>query len=252
MAKIGVVIPTLNNLEYTKKCVASIERFGLSEEIVFIILDNGSTDGTLEWLKEWKSPFQKIISLSKENRLVNKSWEEGRVMAKDAGCDFVAFINNDIEVGSDWSKLVQEIFDQLPEVWCICPAFTRLEKPEGWEEEAKRRYVLRTTIKTPILKLGAAGFFFVVKMSAFEELAKLDGVLGFPEEYNNGLWYEDRDFWLRLEKVGHPPVMLWSFLIHHYESRTLSKLTTDEFNKLKDNNARAFQKRWGFGPNLKK
>lgn len=46
----SIVILTLNQLEYTKQCVDSIARH-TPEPHELIFVDNGSTDGTLEYLR---------------------------------------------------------------------------------------------------------------------------------------------------------------------------------------------------------
>ena len=49
----SLVIAVWNQLEYTKRCIESIERWtGLPYELV--IIDNGSTDGTREYLRTVK------------------------------------------------------------------------------------------------------------------------------------------------------------------------------------------------------
>lgn len=243
MAKIGIVIPTLDNLEYTQKCIASLEKYGLTSEQVFIIIDNGSDAETMKWYREYKSPFTMIVDVCGENRMVNRSWNAGLEIAKENGCEYVAFINNDIEVSGDWFGEMQRIFESNPNIWCVCPHYTRLEKPENFEELAKERW------NNPNLALGEIGFFFVVKLTAFEELEKLDGEFGFSRQYDGGLWYEDKDFFLRLKNAGHNPIVAKHILIHHYESKTLKKM--EGLNKLKENNLKAFQKRWGYNPNIK-
>jgi GT2 family glycosyltransferase len=46
----SIILVTHNQLEFTKLCVESIERH-TSEPYELIFVDNGSRDGTVEWLK---------------------------------------------------------------------------------------------------------------------------------------------------------------------------------------------------------
>jgi glycosyltransferase involved in cell wall biosynthesis len=50
MQKISFVIPTSNNLKYVKNAYLSVTKFAPEHQV--IILDDASTDGTIEWLKE--------------------------------------------------------------------------------------------------------------------------------------------------------------------------------------------------------
>lgn len=66
-----VLILTRNNLELTKRCVASIERQDIGTDIS--IVDNGSTDGTWRWAEE-KSI---LLDASSINAGVSAGWNRG-------------------------------------------------------------------------------------------------------------------------------------------------------------------------------
>jgi len=73
MKELSIICPVLNCFEMTKKMIESIN---VSEEYDLIIIDNGSTDGTLEKLKviaeNSNVPFEVIdgetISLTSEEK----------------------------------------------------------------------------------------------------------------------------------------------------------------------------------------
>lgn len=90
MHKLGIVIPAVNCLEYSKQTIASIKT-QYSYQIIFV--DNGSTDGTKEWLEQ----HPEIISYI--NPIVSglaEAWNIAIQRAFDEGCDLVAVLNNDI------------------------------------------------------------------------------------------------------------------------------------------------------------
>ena len=225
-SKLGIVIPTLNRKgEYFQKCLKSLNMSDADKDIVYIVIDN-----------------------SKENKLVNRSWNMGLEIAVRNKCDFVAFVNDDVEVSVGWWTAMERIFKEHPEIWCLSPKYTSGEMPADFQAQAVARFTGNQDSKIEPL---ASGFFFVVRMTAFEELERQDGIFGFCRDYDEGLWYEDRDFWERLKKAGHPAMRAKNVLIHHYESRTLNTLSKDKLNKLKENNLKAFLKRWGCNPNQK-
>lgn len=58
----SIIIPTLNNIENLKKCVASIQSQTFTDFEVCII-DGNSSDGTQDYLKTLKTPFHFISEL---------------------------------------------------------------------------------------------------------------------------------------------------------------------------------------------
>ena len=222
-SKLGIVIPTVDRKgEYFQKCLKSLNLSDQDKDIVYIVIDN-----------------------SKDNRLVNRSWNEGLGIAKNNKCDFVAFINDDTEVSVGWWTAIEDIFKEHPEIWCLSPKYTTGEMPADFQAQAVTRFIGNQERK---IEPQASGFFFVVRISAFEELEAHDGIFGFCRDYDEGLWYEDRDFWERLKKAGHPAMRAKNVLIHHYESRTLNTLPKDKLNKLKEHNYKAFKERWNYDP----
>ena len=55
LSDIAVVIPVLNQLSFTKNCLASLNEAGLADAQI-IIVNNGSTDGTREFLDSQTKP----------------------------------------------------------------------------------------------------------------------------------------------------------------------------------------------------
>ncbi len=96
----SIVIPTFNGRELLARCLASIERHRPDPSrwpIEVVVSDDGSTDGTAEWLAE---AFPGI-------RLVRLPRNGGFCAAANAGLDaargiFIQLLNNDTEVTPGW------------------------------------------------------------------------------------------------------------------------------------------------------
>ncbi|MCI5211690.1 MAG: glycosyltransferase, partial [Candidatus Electrothrix sp. ATG2] len=91
-AEVNIIIPNWNGLRFLPACLASIEqqRFvGLQITVV----DNGSHDGSLEYLRE-KHPQVHVIALP-ENRGFSAAVNKG-ILSSTA--PFVFLLNNDTEL----------------------------------------------------------------------------------------------------------------------------------------------------------
>jgi GT2 family glycosyltransferase len=88
-----VLLLTHNNIELTKRCVESV--FSQDIETHLVTIDNGSSDGTLEWLGQ-NRPFSVLIPEG-HNRGVSAGWNTGlELMLGMSKHDHCLVINNDI------------------------------------------------------------------------------------------------------------------------------------------------------------
>ena len=86
--KLSVITLTLNKLEYTKKFIKSLQKY--TKDFELIIVDNGSTDGTVEYLESLD--FIKLIKNS-ENKGFSAGNNQGIAIAEG---EYIGFLNNDI------------------------------------------------------------------------------------------------------------------------------------------------------------
>lgn len=86
----SIILVTYNKLEYTKACIDSIKQYNKGKNYEIIIVDNNSTDGTREWLKEQKDI--KCI-LNNENKGFPAGCNQGIKIAKEDNDIFL--LNND-------------------------------------------------------------------------------------------------------------------------------------------------------------
>ena len=106
MTKIAVIFPVFNGLAYTKKCLKALfTLFGEQKNNSFhfdvIIVDDGSSDGTGDWIKE-NYPQVKLLHGNGD-----LWWSGGINMAlkagmEEMGTDYFVWWNNDIIPASDY------------------------------------------------------------------------------------------------------------------------------------------------------
>lgn len=55
MKKVTIVIPNYNGLKFMEPCMSALDK-QLCRDFELLVVDNGSTDGSVEWLKEHGLP----------------------------------------------------------------------------------------------------------------------------------------------------------------------------------------------------
>lgn len=90
-SKVSVIVLNYNGLSFLKKCLSSL-RNQAYKNYEIIVVDNNSTDGSLEYLK--KTSNIKLVQ-NKKNYGYAKA---NNIAARVAAGNFLFFLNNDTEV----------------------------------------------------------------------------------------------------------------------------------------------------------
>src|SRR5437773_10300815 len=97
MPEISVVVVNLNRCELLGRCLESVWRQTFSNFEV-VVVDNGSTDGSMEFLRAISDPRLRLVSLSS-----NKGFAAGSNAAITvAKGRYIATLNNDAEADQRW------------------------------------------------------------------------------------------------------------------------------------------------------
>lgn len=96
---VAVVIPNWNGRHHLERCFTSLAGLDYPGDVRAILVDNGSEDGSVEWMK---SHFPDV-------HLVRHATNEGFARACNAGVEaatapVVVFLNNDMRVERDWLR----------------------------------------------------------------------------------------------------------------------------------------------------
>lgn len=110
--KIAIFTLTRDRLAYTKRSFKSLkEKAGYPYD--HYVIDNGSTDGTKEWLAKQKD--LKIISLNKKNEGISKACNKALDILLKKDYDLIIKMDNDCEIiSSDILKELVEIYEKIP------------------------------------------------------------------------------------------------------------------------------------------
>jgi len=100
--EISVVVVNLNRRELLARCLESLWRQTFSNFEV-VVVDNGSTDGSMEFLRAINEPRLRIVSLT-SNKGFAGGCNAGISVAKGR---HIATLNNDAEADQRWNRIGQ-------------------------------------------------------------------------------------------------------------------------------------------------
>lgn len=111
MPKTLIVILNWNGLGYLQKFLNTVVKFSADSETGICIADNGSTDGSAEWISE-NFASVKLIRLDK-----NYGFAEGYNQAlNQLKAKYFVLLNSDIEVTEGWLKPLISFMDTSPDI----------------------------------------------------------------------------------------------------------------------------------------
>lgn len=235
---VDLVMPCWDNLEYTKQAVESlITRTDYDKTPYHLILvDNGSKDETPKYFEELKSHYPdriKVITNQKNEGWVTAVNQGTQAMCPDA--KFFCPINNDILFTQDDTLLsLAEAIDGKE--WLAGAGPTSNIVTGRQNITCNNPKVLSEEVPWII------GFFFFLKRKHVEALIKKDGFFMDPIYSPGG--FDEIDVCYRLSKEGYRFLIDRTKYVHHFCSKSLSRLTSDldTFHKEKVDIA---VKKWG-------
>jgi len=199
---LSLVIPVLNQLNFTKICLDSIQSEDLPG-VEIIVVDNGSDDGTAEFLQAQGG----ILTISNEKNLgVAAAWNQG---AEKAQGEWIIFANNDIIVSPGWLKgLLEAAHEHRFDI--VSPGIREGEYNYDISEYS-REYVTRMK---DVFRHGVSdGICFMVNRGVFGKIGSFD------ENFRIGQ-FEDADFFHRAKLAGFRLGTTGRAIIHHFGSVT--------------------------------
>lgn len=112
MPKAAIIIPNWNGKDRLKQCLGAVKSQSF-KDFETIVVDNGSTDGSVEFLKNHS--WVKVVALDKNYGFA------GGVNAgiKTAQAEYVALLNNDAIPAADWLEKLVASLESHPEVGAV-------------------------------------------------------------------------------------------------------------------------------------
>ncbi|MBI2515748.1 MAG: glycosyltransferase family 2 protein [Opitutae bacterium] len=222
------IIPLYNCLALTQECLRTLQATlpaGLAHEIIFV--DDGSTDGTREWLATLSAPCRAILN----ERNLGFAGTCNRGAAAASG-ELLFFLNNDLILLPGWYEPMRRIATRDRKAALVGNVqvsaatgvidhtgifFDHKGKPQ---HDASRSWLSRLLGRREVPAI--TGACFAIRRAVWHELGAFD------EGFING--GEDIDLCLRARAAGRRNYVSLRSVVRHHISQSHGRKLRDEHN----------------------
>ncbi|MEF3280993.1 MAG: glycosyltransferase family 2 protein [Elusimicrobiota bacterium] len=225
MSKVSIIIVNYNGKDYLKGCIESVLKQEYDDFNV-IIVDNASTDGSVEFIKA-HFPQVQIIQLDNNYGFTGGNNAGIKKAMEDVNIKYVALLNNDAIVDKNWLKELVVVAESEEKIGICQPKILSLENPKiidavgmgikrdglvyhiGWGEEDIGQY------KNSFEIFGATAASVLYKIKMLKEIGLFD------EDFF--AYYEDVDISIRARIYGWKAVYVPEAVAYHKGAGTSKK-----------------------------
>ena len=213
--KTTIIIPNYNGLSFMEPCFESLKEQTVRNFKVLVV-DNGSTDGSVEWLKEHRIPS---IFL-KENTGFSGAVNTG---IRAADTPYVLLLNNDTRVEPGFVAAMERAMDQSPKIFSVSSRMIQMYHPELLDDAGDMYSILgwayqRGVGRSSELYQESCRVFSACAGAAIYRRAVFDEIGLFDELHF--AYLEDIDVGWRAKLYGYDNVYCPDAAVYHVGSGT--------------------------------
>jgi GT2 family glycosyltransferase/glycosyltransferase involved in cell wall biosynthesis len=238
----SIIILALNQLEHTRACLDSIAAHTPPSHEV-IVVDNGSTDATPEFLRKWQAgDARRIVIRNETNRGFAGGNNQGLAIARG---ETVVLLNNDTIVTPGWLEAMLATLARHPETGVVGPMSNRVSGPQLVSDATYRDVAGLPAFAAGFVRQNAGKSFETGRVVGFCLLARREVIArigGLDEAFGSGN-FEDDDFCIRALLAGFRIRVAQDSFVHHVGSQTFAGQKIDYCQALHRNWA-IFHAKW--------
>jgi GT2 family glycosyltransferase len=238
----SVVVVTCDNLAFLRLCLESVLA-GTERPCELIVVDNGSSDGTPEYLTRLaeRNPNVRLIR-NDSNRGFAPATNQGAALA--AG-DILVLLNDDTAVGPGWLRRLAAHLER-PRVGMVGPITNRTGNEaqidtdyRTWGEFLRFADVRAGEQDGQAFEIPTLTMFCVaMRRELYDRIGPLD------ERFETGL-LEDDDYSRRVRDAGYRLLCADDAFVHHFGETSFGKLVASgEYGRLLEANKTRFEDKW--------
>ncbi|MFN8591507.1 MAG: glycosyltransferase family 2 protein [Thermomicrobiales bacterium] len=242
--KASVVVLTHDNLAFSRLCLASVLENTEYPNYELIVVDNASTDGTVEELQRLAATVPTLRPIFNDH---NTGFGGGNNQGmRSATGDIIVLLNNDTIVPRGWlTRLARHLQDPL--IGLIGPATNRTcneaqlnpqYQTYAEYQDIARQFALEHEREVRPIRMLAM-FCTALRRDTLDRIGLLD------ERYEVGM-FEDEDYALRVKEAGLEVAWTPEVYVHHAYHASIGKLLpSGEYMRLVHLNQGRFEEKWG-------
>lgn len=235
----AVIVLSYNLLDMTKDCIRSIRETTPESAREIVVIDNASTDGSVDWLKK-----QKDIKLlcNGENKGSPAACNQGIGLA-ETDSD-ILLLHNDTEMTDNalfWLRMGLYENEQTGSTGSVTNHASNFQAvvKDGQSRNAYLEFAGKNNVPAAdpwLNKLYLTGFALLLKRTVLDQIGLLD------ERFSPGS-FEDSDICLRISLAGYYNVLCKNSFIIHQGGRSLEK-ELPQYHNIAEINQRKFFEKW--------
>jgi GT2 family glycosyltransferase len=219
MKKVSIIILNWNGRDFISNCLKSIKKFTDYPNYEVIVVDQGSTDGSIEIIKKEFS----WVRLVKNKKNVGFSEGNNQGFRKAKG-EYFIMLNNDTLVTKDWLTSLVETIENNNNVACVG---SKLISPNDYKEKKFRI----GQDKEDETVCGAA---MLIKKEVIKKIGYLDSKNFSP------IYGEENDWCYRTRNNGYKVMQSnRSIIVHLGQGDTAKQIGVNQFNLLENHRLKA-------------
>ena len=213
--KTTIIIPNYNGLSFMEPCFEALEK-QKTKDFKILVVDNGSTDGSVEWLKEREIPSIFLPENTGFSGAVN-------VGIRAADTPYVILLNNDTKVAPHYVEALERAMDRSKKIFSVSSKMIQMYHPDrlddagnyycalGWAYARGKGKDIHTYEKEEKIFASCAGAA-IYRKKIFDELGYFD------EEHF--AYLEDMDVGYRARIYGYENWYAPDAMVYHVGSGT--------------------------------
>lgn len=217
--KVGIIVLCFNGVHDTLDCIRSIGRLTYTDASLYLV-DNGSTDGTLETLRALNQARTVLIE-NGENLGYAGGNNIGIRRALDDGCDLILLLNNDVLLEPGCIEPLLSAALAVPRAGMFGPTVRNYHEPTqvesaGSDLDIRTGQIWDLGIDDTAIAPREVGYLPGCALMVTKEFCRKAGLLD-PDYF---LYFEDTDWAVRAERAGFKVLWVPGPGVRHKGSRS--------------------------------
>lgn len=219
-----IILVNWNKPELTAACIRSLQNTSQMESVKLLIVDNGSSDGSVTTLEQ---QFPHILVLETGRNLGFAGGANlGFKFAMANGAEYVGLVNNDVEFEDGTVAALMDSLQSHPSIGVVCPLVSDYDGDLVWalglsidnqtgavERVEAGRPISAVHSRRPFEVEAATGTMMLMRRQVLEDVGLLD------ESFY--LYYEEVDWSIRVSRAGYRIAAVPRAKIRHHVSASL-------------------------------